>query len=104
MLQILPAKAYYLKNRKDVKEQHIEIFWNGVKSPAKLWCEHSMIKSTSFIEEITDISELQLKASLKCKYGGYKTKKSSVCAREQINYFLVEASNNIYLLMSTVTI
>lgn len=76
-----------------------------LKSPASLWCEYSMIKSSIFIEENTDISKYpKLRAFLKRKNDGYKPKKSSVFTREQVNDFLLQASDDTYLLMKVVAV
>lgn len=76
-----------------------------LKSPSSLWCEYSMLKSTLFIEENIDISKYpKLRAFLKRRNDGYKPKKSNVFDREDVNSFLFEAPDDIYLMMKVVMI
>ena len=59
-----------------------------------------MLKSTLFIDENTDISKFpKLRAFLKRKNDGYRPKKSNVFNRENVNKFMLEALDDIYLLM-----
>lgn len=63
-----------------------------LKSPSSLWCEYSMLKTTIFINENSDISKYpKLRAFLKRKNDGYKPRKSNVFSREEMNQFLGEA-------------
>lgn len=76
-----------------------------LKSPSSLWCEYSMLKSTLFIKENIDISKYpKLRAFLKRKNDGYRPKKSNVFDREDVNKFMLEAPDEIYLLMKVVMV
>ncbi|KAJ8914926.1 hypothetical protein NQ315_016080 [Exocentrus adspersus] len=56
-----------------------------LKSPASLWSEYSMLKSTLSIKENVDISKfLKLEAFLKRKNDGYKPKRSRVFTRKEM--------------------
>lgn len=71
-----------------------------LKSPASLWSEYSMLKTSISINDNKDISKhLKLLAFLKRKNVGYKPKKSNVFTREEVNKFLSEAPDDTYLLM-----
>lgn len=71
-----------------------------LKSPSSLWCEYSMLKSTIFIYDNKDISKYpKVVAFLKRKNDGYQPRKSNVFTRLEINRFLNEAPDEIYLLM-----
>lgn len=97
------------KNANEVSETTMLAYFmektKVLKSPASLWCEYSMLKSTLFIEENINISKFpKLRAFLKRKNDGYKPKKSNVFTREEINRFLAEADDSNFLLMKVVTI
>lgn len=66
--------------------------------PTSLWSTYSMLKSTMKIKEKIDISRYaQLTALLKQKSVGFKSKKSKVLRSEEINKFLTEAPDAVYL-------
>lgn len=67
-------------------------------SPPTLWSNYSMLKSTIATNDSIDISQYhKLTAYLKRLSEGYKGKKSKVLTSEQINQFLSEAPDEIYL-------
>lgn len=71
-----------------------------LKSPASLWSEYSMLKTTLSINDSIDISKfLKLRAFLKRRNDGYKPKKSNVFSRQEMKTFLKEAPDSQYLLM-----
>lgn len=71
-----------------------------LKSPASMWSEYSMLKTTFIINENQDISNCpKLIAFLKRKSSGYKPKKSEVFTRQTINRFLSDAPDDIYLMI-----
>lgn len=74
-------------------------------SPASLWCEYSMLRSTISLNDNVDISKYaKLRAFLKNKNIGYRPKKSEVFTIEQIVKFLSEASDQTYLMKKVVAI
>ncbi|KAJ8917939.1 hypothetical protein NQ315_002634, partial [Exocentrus adspersus] len=59
---------------------------------------HSMLKSTIFLDESIDISKFSmLLVFLKKKNVGYQPKKASVFTMEEITKFLLEASDDKFL-------
>lgn len=71
-----------------------------LKSPSSLWSEFSMLKTTICINDNEDISKyLKVLAFLKRKNSGYQPKKSKVFTREEVNRFLNDAPDDIYLLI-----
>jgi integrase len=76
-----------------------------LKSPSSLWSEYSMLKMTLSLNRNQDISKFtKLKMFLKRKNQGFVPKKSKIFSKEEIEKFLVEAPNQIYLMMKVVTI
>lgn len=80
-----------------------------VKS-STLWSIYSMLTSTLKVKENVDIRKVpKLVPFLKKTVSrtssqvsvGHQAKKSMVLTREQINHFLTEADDNIYLLVKT---
>lgn len=69
-----------------------------ILKPSSLWSNYSMLKSTINIKNNIDISRYpKVIAFLKRKSVGYKPKKSRVLNKEEIDKFLSEAEDNIYL-------
>lgn len=69
-----------------------------LKAPGSLWAEYSMLRSTIFLHDAIKISQFTtLIAFLKRKNVGYRPKKASVFTREDMNRFLVEASDQTFL-------
>lgn len=67
--------------------------------PSTLWSYYSMLKSTILVEKDVDISKFsKVIAYLKRKNAGFKPKKSKILSREQIDKFLLEAPDELYLL------
>lgn len=71
--------------------------------PSSLWSNYSMLKSTISIKNNIDISRYpKVIAFLKRKSVGYKPKKSRVLNKDQIDKFLSEAEDNIYLMKKVI--
>ena len=63
-----------------------------------LWAQYSMLKSTLNINNNVDISKYsKLRAFLKRKSEGYIPKKAKTFTPEEINKFIKESPNGIYL-------
>ncbi|KAJ8909834.1 hypothetical protein NQ315_002901 [Exocentrus adspersus] len=79
-------------------------FLNRAKTlkPPSLWSKYSMLRTGINIKQNTDIKYSKLIAFLKRQASGYKPKKSVTFAREEINKFLAEAPNEVYLSMKVV--
>lgn len=61
-----------------------------LKSPASLWCEYSMLKTTISLNKSTDISQFsKLIAFLKKKNKGHRPKKSKILHREDIILYTI---------------
>lgn len=76
-----------------------------LKSPASLWSEYSMLKLTISIQQNEDISKFKrLKAFLKRKNDGYQPRTTKIFNKEEIERFIAEAPDHIYLLMKIVAI
>ncbi|XP_074026011.1 uncharacterized protein [Leptinotarsa decemlineata] len=66
--------------------------------PSSIWAIYSMLRKTLNVKKNLDISKYsKLRASLKHKSDGYKSKKSSTLTSEQINQFIKEAPDSKYL-------
>lgn len=64
-----------------------------------LWTQYSMLKTTLKINHNVDIARyVKLRAFLKRKSAGYRPKKSKIFTSEEINKFIKEAPDNVYLL------
>lgn len=70
-----------------------------VYKASSLWSKYSMLKSTLAVKENIDIKYPKLIAFLKRQAVGYRPQKSQTFTREDIHKFLLEASDNEYLLM-----
>lgn len=69
-----------------------------VYKPTSMWSTFSMLKSTIMCNHNIDISQhSRLMAFLKRKSAGYKSNRSKVFTTEQLNRFLVKASDHRYL-------
>lgn len=70
------------------------------RKPSSLWSYYSMLKSTLNLYNNINISKFpKLIAFLKRKNDGYKPKKSKILNRDEIELFLKEAPDNVYLMM-----
>lgn len=64
-----------------------------------LWTQYSMLRTTLKINNSVDIAMYaKLRAFLKRKSTGYRPKKSKIFTSEEINKFIKEAPDNVYLL------
>lgn len=69
-------------------------------APSTLWSEYSMLKATLVVKENLDISKMsKVIAFLKRKSEGYKPKKAKIFTRSEINKFLEEAPDEVYLMI-----
>lgn len=74
-------------------------------APSSLWSEYSMLRATISLNDNVDISKYaKLKAFLKKKNIGYVSKKSEVFTIEEIQTFLSEAHDQIYLMKKVVVV
>lgn len=98
-------KEWYIKKNVAVITENVLLAYMlersvKLKSPASLWCEYSMLKTTIYYNENIDISKfLKLIGYLKNKNKGYIPKKSKILNREDIVEFFKNAPDETYLLM-----
>ncbi|KAJ8917043.1 hypothetical protein NQ315_012962, partial [Exocentrus adspersus] len=101
-------KKWMEKNcvRKITEDSVLVYFSNRAKTlkPSSLWRKYSMLRTCININQNTDIKYPNLIAFLKRQASGYKPKKSLTFEREEVNKFLVEAPNEVYLSMKVVFI
>lgn len=63
-----------------------------------LWAHYSMLRSTLSIKNNINIAQYhKLRAFLKRQAIGYKPKKSKILTQEQVQKFILEASDDIFL-------
>lgn len=74
-----------------------------VYKSSTLWSKFSMLKSTLAVKENIDIKYPKLIAFLKRQAVGYRAQKSQTFTREDVHKFLLEASDNQYLLMKVMS-
>lgn len=108
--KIIYEKTYreYLKwcNEKKVQKCYLEdnllayfYYLSDSRKPSSLWSYYSMLKANIKMYHNTDISNYSgLFGFLKRKSDGYKPKKAKVFTQENLNTFLYEASDDIYLM------
>ncbi|KAJ8910246.1 hypothetical protein NQ315_014455 [Exocentrus adspersus] len=86
--------------RKITEDSVLVYFSNRAKTlkPSSLWSKHSMLRTCINIKQNTDIKYRKLIAFLKRQACGYKPKKSLTFERE-VDKFLAEAPNEVYLSM-----
>lgn len=71
-----------------------------LKSSSSLWCVYSMLKTVISTKDNIDISKYEkLKDFLKRKNIGYRPRKSRLFTREDIDKFLIDAPDEIYLMI-----
>uniref|UniRef100_A0A6P7H181 Uncharacterized protein LOC114344851 n=1 Tax=Diabrotica virgifera virgifera TaxID=50390 RepID=A0A6P7H181_DIAVI len=76
---------------------------SNILKPSSLWSNYSMLKSTLNIKNNIDISRYpKVNAFLKRKSIGYKLKKSKVLNKEEIDKFLSEGEDKIYLMTKVI--
>lgn len=72
--------------------------------PSTLWSQYSMLRSTLDIKKGIDMSKYsKLRAFLKRQNEGYLPKKSRVFTKEQVDNFLNNAPDNLYLMQKVGT-
>lgn len=64
-----------------------------------LWAKYSMLRTTLLLREDIEIKKQKLINFLKRQAVGYKPKKAKTFSREDINKFISEAPDEIYLFM-----
>lgn len=70
------------------------------RKPSSLWSYYSMLKATVNLHNNINIARYsRLITFLKRKSDGYKPKKSKILTREEIELFLVDAPDNLYLMI-----
>lgn len=72
--------------------------------PSSLWSKYSMIKLTLMVNDNVDIKYPKVIAYLKRQSADFKPKKSEILTREDMNKFLLEAPDVVYLCMKVLTI
>lgn len=116
-LDLLPSKSRKLyekeyetfttwckqKNVSNIASESVLLAYLSEKSKtlksSSLWSKFSMIKAVLNVEKNIDVSKYQkVKAFLKRQGVGYRAKKSKVFYRADIERFLLEASDEIFLL------
>lgn len=74
-------------------------------SPSSLWSKFSMLKLMLQLKENIDIQKFyKLTSYIKRLNVGYKPKKSKVLEKEQTEQFLIEAPNEVYLMIKVAAI
>lgn len=90
------------KNTRSVSENVLLVYFEHLSTkfkPVSLWTYYSMLKSTINIRHEVDISKYyKLIAFLKRKSEGYTGKKSKTFLPEEIEKFLNEAPDQLYLM------
>lgn len=75
------------------------------QKPSTMWTRYSILKSTIMCRHNIDISKYsRLMAFLKRKSVGFKSNKTKMFTIEELNKFLLEASDDLYLAMKVQTI
>lgn len=115
-LNLLPAKSKTLyenayksftdwKNSSKIKsssERVMMAYFNKLSNqykPSTLWSQYSMLKTCIILHEKIDVSDYHtLSAFMKRQSHGYQAKKSKVLTTDEINKFIKEAPDDIYLL------
>lgn len=96
------------KGVKSLKEEVLLAYFAELSKtikPNTLWSKYSMLKSKLKIEKDVDISRyFKLTAFLKKMNIGFQPKKAKVFTNEQISKFLLEAPDEIYLMIKVATI
>ncbi|KAJ8976506.1 hypothetical protein NQ317_005464 [Molorchus minor] len=100
-LELLPTKSRKLyENTYDEFVTFLELHHSKSCKPSSLWLYYSMLKATINLHNNIDISKYsRLIAFLKRKNDGYKPKKSKILSRDEIDVFLNNAPDDIYLMM-----
>lgn len=100
-------KEWCLKKKVEKTSENVLIAYLEDKSQSAksstLWSTYSMLKSTININENIDITRYsKLVPFLKKKSVGYRSKKSKVLTRDDVQRFLVEADDENYLLIKVI--
>lgn len=70
-----------------------------VRKPSTLWSVYSMLKTALFVKNDIDISQyLELVGFLKAQAVGFKANQSKIFTQAEVNKFLTEAPDDIYLM------
>lgn len=96
------------KHVSSLKEEVFMAYFNHLSkifSPSSLWSKYSMIKSILKIKKNIDLSQyFKLTSYIKRLNDGYKPKKSKILEKSDVDKFLLEAPDHIYLLIKVVTV
>lgn len=96
------------KNESVVTEKLMVAYFNVLRekyAPPSLWTTYSMLRSTLFMYEKVDISKFStLIGALKSVSKGYQPKKTKTLDRKDVEKFINEAPDEIYLLMKMVVV
>lgn len=91
------------KNTSSFSENVVMAYFLELCSKMKsstLWANYSMLKSTLAIKHDVNISKFpKLRSLLKRQSEGYKAKKSKILTKEEVNKFILEASDKEYLMI-----
>ncbi|KAK5642934.1 hypothetical protein RI129_009101 [Pyrocoelia pectoralis] len=80
-------------------------YLSKIRKPSSLWSYYSMLKATLKMNHNVDIaSYFGLFGFLKRKFDGYKTKKSKVFTKDNVETFWYEAPDEIYLMIKVALI
>uniref|UniRef100_T1HTE2 Tyr recombinase domain-containing protein n=1 Tax=Rhodnius prolixus TaxID=13249 RepID=T1HTE2_RHOPR len=94
------------KKVKNTSENILIAYFDEISSTlnsSTLWSVYSMLKTTLNINDNLDISQYKkLKTYIKRKSEYYIPKKSEIFTREEINKFLHDAPNDMFLMMKVV--
>lgn len=75
------------------------------KAPTTLWSMYSMLRTTLSSKKNIDISKFSmLQSFLKSKSRGYHPKKSAVLSEKEVQQFLTEAPDEVYLLEKVILV
>lgn len=89
------------RNAKSFSENVLMAYFGDLAKKFKsstLWTQYSMLRTTLSIHNNIDIAKyLKLKAFLKRQSDGYRPKKSKIFTSNDINKFIKEAPDEIYL-------
>lgn len=89
------------KKIKSFAESVLLTYFNGLSNtmqPSTLWSKYSMLKSTLCVKHNVDLKKFHnLTSFLKRQSQGFKSKKSKVFTSNEVETFLNEAPDEIYL-------
>lgn len=97
-----------VKQVSSLQEEVFMAYFNHLSetfSPSSLWSKYSMIKSILKIKKNIDLGKyFKLTSYLKRLNDGYKPKKSKILEKSDVDKFLLEAPDHIYLMTKVATV